>query len=221
MAPQAPADSSPLATIAGDVIAYAVANPLEGLGAALGLLCVWLLTRQNILTWPLGMLYGLISTWLFLQVNLYGQVALNLYFVAMNLYGWYWWRRGTGTEDTVPVTRVAPVQLVVLLAGSAALVAVLALGFGTWSDARLPWLDMGITVLSVGAMWLAARKKLENWACWLVIDVASVALFALVGAWFYALLYLIYVPMAVRGHLLWARSMHNADQSGPRPLAAT
>ena len=79
--------------------------------------------------------------------------------------------------------------------------------FSTQTDAAYPYWDNGVFAMSLAAMWLTARKKLENWMVWFVNDIVSVALYALQGLGGYAILYSIYLGMAVWGYLTWRRSM--------------
>lgn len=194
--------------IIGTILTYASQHQLEAIGAIAGLGCVWMLMRQVIWTWPLGVAYAVISVYLFVDARLYGQVVLHVYFVGMNLYGWYHWVFGREeSEAQLPVTLTSLRAIGVVLVLSTVGVVVTATLFDEFTDADLPYLDLSITVLSVGAMWLTARKKLESWVFWFVIDVAYLGIFYLTRNYFYLLLYLGYIPMAVEGFLLWRRDL--------------
>lgn len=188
------------------VVGYAASNQLEALGALAGLVCVWCLMRQNIWTWPFGLVYAFISIYLFWQQSLYGQLALHVYFVVMNAYGWYYWLYGKREEGDLLVSST-PWPTFAWVLGLAVLGSLLlAVGFGHFTDSQWPYLDFPLTVLSVAAMWLQAQKKIENWWFWIVVDVAYVGMFWVTANYFYLLLYLIYVPMAIEGLRLWQRS---------------
>ncbi len=199
------------AAILQTVFAYAFANRLEAAGAIAGLISVVLLIRQNIWNWPFGVLYAGISVYLFARVPLLGQVVLNGYFLLMNAYGWWLWLRNPpSTDDALLVTRASITTLALTLSLASLGVVVLALLFDQFTDLLYPPVDIGIALLSTAAMWLQARKKLESWVFWFVINLASVGLFIAVGNYFYALLYLLYIPMAVQGFVAWRRSMSEA-----------
>lgn len=199
----------------------ASADWFEFTGLVSGLLCVWLLIRQNLWTWPIGILYVLISLWVFWQARLYADLALHVVFLVLNSYGWWYWARG-GAPDAhapVPVTRTPPR----LLAGLV-VVALLAAGISGWlfaryTDADLPYWDNTTTMLSLAAMWLSSRKKLENWVLWFVIDVLATGIYFYKGLYFYTLLYLVYIVMAVAGWIAWRRSMDPAGSAAPSPAA--
>lgn len=176
--------------------------------AAAGLVCVALLVRQNVWTWPIGLVYAGISIPIFVVNELPGQALLHGVFVLFNGYGWWYWTHGgrhAGAEP--PVTRAAPPLLFGLLA--LALLAALPLGLrGADEVGQLVSLvDATVLTLTLAAMWLSARKKLENWPLWLVVDVLSVWLYLQQGLHFYALLYLVYIGMAIMGWRAWRSAM--------------
>lgn len=198
------------------ILAYAAANRLEAVGAIAGLACVGLLIRQSIWNWPLGILYSGISVYLFAQAPLYGQVVLNAYFLLMNIYGWIvWLRKPPEGEDAFVVTRTDARTLAIVLAIASVGVVVLGALFDQFTESRYPPVDIGITLLSTAAMWLQARKKLESWVFWFVVNLASVVLFIATGQYFYVLLYAVYVPMAVEGYVSWRRTMAAGTASPP------
>jgi len=191
-------------------LAYITANWLELLGLLTGVLCVWLLIRENILTFPLGLLYAVITVVVVARHNLFADVILNLYYVAMNAYGWYFWTYG-GRERRGPeqllVSWVPRIQWLGLIA--IMIVGTVAMGwyFATQTTAALPYPDSFTTVASFVAMWMSARKYLESWVLWFVIDVVQVALYVIKGIEAYAVLYLIYLAMAVFGWLAWRKHL--------------
>lgn len=184
-------------------------DPLEFAGLVSGLVCVWLLIRQNVWTWPIGIVYVVVSIFVFLDAHLYSDLALHVIYLVLNSYGWWYWTRGgrDAAAQTVPVTRTEPRVLVALF--GAAMVAAMAAGwaFERWTDAALPYWDNTTTMLSLAGMWLSSRKKLENWALWFVVDVIATGVYLYKGLYFYALLYLVYIGMAVAGHVSWKRAM--------------
>lgn len=181
----------------------------EFAGLVSGLLCVWLLIRQNVWTWPIGIVYVVISLWVFLQARLYADLALHVLFLGLNSYGWWYWTRGgrDPAAETVPVTRTDP-RLLVRLIGIALLAALVSgFLFARYTDADLPYWDNTTTMLSLAAMWLSSRKKLENWLLWLVVDVLATGIYFYKGLFFYGVLYLVYIGMAVAGWVAWRRTL--------------
>ena len=192
---------------------YAVQiNALEAAGLVFGLLAVWLLIKQNIWTWPAGIIYVFISFVIFYQVKLYADLALHIVFLALNVYGWYYWIYGKkDKEEELPVTRAKPKTLAVLVVLSALGIAAMGTLFTLYTDAAVPYWDSTTTVLSLVGMWLTAKKKIENWHFWFVVDVLATGIYVYKGIYFYALLYLIYVGMAVAGYLAWRKDLYEQD----------
>ena len=144
--------------------------------------------------------------------NLYADTLLNVYYVVMNGYGWYYWSYSgaRSSDDNLIVTNV-PLRIGV---GLTALVVVGAFAMGwfldTRTDADLAYWDSLTTVMSFAAMWMTARKYIENWIVWLVVDVVATVMYVVKGLDFYAILYGVYLGMAVWGFLAWRRSLLQA-----------
>ena len=191
-------------------MAYLAANWLEIIGLISGLLCVWLLIRENVLTFPIGLIYAVVTVVVVARANLFADVLLNLYYVIMNAYGWYFWIYGARERRTSEVLLVAwvPKKQWPMIVGVIVLGTVLmGLYFSTQTQASLPYPDSFTTVASFVAMWMSAKKYLESWILWLVIDVIQVGLYIVKGIEAYALLYLIYLFMAVYGWFQWRRHL--------------
>ncbi len=192
---------------------YWAQNWLEVTGLISGLLCVLLLIRQNIWNWPIGLLYSLISIVVFLQARLYADLALHVFYVVMNAYGWYYWAfadrpvEPSGGSSDVPVTNT-PLRAVVGLTGLVvAATATLGWFLANHTDAAVPYWDSATTTMSFAAMWLQARKHIENWIVWLVVDIVATGIYLFKGLEMYALLYCVYIGMAFAGWWAWRQSM--------------
>lgn len=190
-------------------------DPFEFAGLVLGLAAVVLLIRQNIWTWPVGLAYALISVWVFYDAKLYADLLLHLFYVGMNLYGWWYWLRApaatqpqidTSTEE-LPVSRSTPTQLVSLLVLGTIGSLVLGWYFATYTDADFAYADSATTGFSFVAMWMQARKLIESWVLWFLIDIGASALYVIKGIEFYAVLYVVYLGLAVAGWLAWRRTI--------------
>jgi nicotinamide mononucleotide transporter len=204
----------------------------EPIGTALGLIVVWCLIRQNLWAWPLGVAYVFVSVTVLLEARLYANLALHvLGFLPMNLYGWYYWIYGGAGSTTgdptgapgeppreLPVTHASPTLTVALVVLCVAGTLALGAAFAAYTDAALPYWDNALFVGSLAAMWLTARKKIENWAFWFVINVMSVGVYWSQGLPMYAGLYFVYLAMAIAGWKAWKQSMAPAS---PAPRSET
>lgn len=189
--------------------AVAATSAVEAVAALLGIGYVVLAIRQSRVCWVLA----LASTALYLQVffvaGLYMQAALQLFYVAMALYGWWAWRRGAeGAEIAVSRAGIG-----VQAAGLCGVI-LATLATADWlareTASAHPWLDSLTTWASVFTTWLMARKKLENWAWWLVVDGLIVILCWQQRLYASMILYLLYVGLVIVGWHRWKRDMQQA-----------
>lgn len=180
----------------------------EALGFASGALCVWLVARQHIANWPLGIANCLLFVLLFTQAGLYADAGLQFVFIALGLYGWWNWVRGDGAAaDTLPVRRTTRGEWTGLaIAGAAALAAITWL-LVTATDSEVPFWDALTTVLSLLATYGQCRKRLESWWLWIAADIVYVPLYAYKGLYLTSILYIGFMALCVAGLANWRRSM--------------
>ena len=185
----------------------------QWVGGAVGLVVVYCLIREKLFAWPLGVFYVLISIAVLYEANLYSNLVLHVAaFLPLNIYGWYAWLAGREGEKNMPVTRCNWLMILGLLVACGVGVVVLPYFYGLFVDdyeskAALVVVDNTVLVLSLTAMWLTARKKIENWIFWFVVNILSVGMYFVQGIYPYALLYAAYLGMAVWGYIAWSRSM--------------
>ena len=195
-------------------------DPYEATGLIFGLLAVIFLIKENILTWPSGIIYVLVSLVVFWREKLYADFALHIFFLVLNIYGWWYWVKGKKSPEAddqpldaaaepeeVPVTRTSATVLIILILIAA--IGIFSMGYllETYTDASLPYWDSATTMLSFIGMWLTARKKIENWHFWFVVDVLATGVYYYKGIHFYSILYLVYIGLAVSGYLAWKKTM--------------
>ncbi len=193
---------------------------LELVAVAFGIVSVWLSVRQNIWSWPTAIVNVLLYFVIFRRERFYALMTLQLFYAAVSAYGWYHWRFGGEGRTVLRVSRTPMVLRWALpAAGVLATVGLGALLAGR-PDARIPYLDAGLTVASLTAMWMMSRKYLENWAVWIAVDVVSIATFSVQGLWLTAVLYAAFLVLASMGHVEWARSWRADRAPTPAPAPA-
>lgn len=193
-----------------EVIANAAQiDVLELLGSIFGLLAVWYLIKENILTWPAGIIYIFISFVIFYRTKLYADLALHFVFLVLNIYGWYFWIKGRKEKSDLPVTTISFKFLTSITGGCAVGIWIMGTLFERYTDAAVPYWDSATTVLSLAGMWLTARKKIENWYFWIVVDILATGIYIYKEIYFYATLYGIYIVLASIGYFSWKKSMEN------------
>jgi len=187
-------------------------SPLEWLALAAGLGYAVLAVRRDRRAWIFGAVSSAVLAWLAAGARLPLQAALQTVYVAMAVYGFRTWTRQADAADAGRVQ----IQRWPLRRNGAALVAV-ALGtlalaplLARLTDAAWPTLDAAVTLGSLLATWMTARALLDNWVWWIVVDAASLVLYASQGLVFVALLYLVYMVIAVIGLRDWSRRLRDA-----------
>lgn len=180
---------------------------LELVAVAFGVVSVYLSVRENIWSWPTAIVNVSLFYVLFWQAGLYSDMGLQLVYLSLSAYGWYEWLYGGQGRTALKVSRTPRRSWIV--AGSTGLVIWAALGAFTarMPGASVPYIDAATTSTSLVAQWMMTRKLLENWALWVVVDVAYIALFLYKGLYLTALNYAIYLVLAVAGYRTWKRSL--------------
>ncbi len=176
---------------------------LEWFAFITSLLYTWLAAKENIWCWLFGGIGAAATLILCLQALLYSEVILQVYYIAMAIYGWVHWSK-LGSSSTKPVLKMDKrLHLKILLLG---VIGLFALGaFWKIWGAALPYLDASTTSFSILATWLIARKYLENWIYFIVIDAVSIFLYASREMYLLAFLFVIYTILATYGYFKWKR----------------
>ncbi|WP_411280640.1 nicotinamide riboside transporter PnuC [Gemmatimonas sp.] len=178
----------------------------ELFGFITGVLNVWLVTRENIWSWPLGVLNAGFYVVVFARTGLYSDTGLQVVYMVLSFYGWWHWLRGGPNHDAVVVTRTA--RRTALLMTAIGLVSWITLATITrrMPGAALPWLDAALVSISLVAQYMMTRKLLENWLLWIAVDVVYIGLFINRQLPLTAMLYAVFLVLAIIGYLQWHRS---------------
>ena len=195
--------------------AWAQTSQLEIISVVFGLAYVILAARENPWCWPAALVgtgTGIIVFW---DASLLMESGLNVFYLIMAVYGWWVWRHGGVDNNALPITSWSRVQQ----AAAIALVAVLTLVSGTLlgnnTQAALPYVDSFTTWAAVVTTWMVARKILQNWLYWVVIDLVSVWLFWQRELYLYALLFVLYTMIALYGYFNWKTKFEDAHRRSP------
>jgi nicotinamide mononucleotide transporter len=172
-------------------------------------LAVWMVVcnmRVNPLAWPLAIVSSLAYLLLFANSKLYGEAGLQVVFALVALWGWWQWVRGTQADGrTLEVRWLTRPARATLAAATLLAWPLLGLFLDRATDSDVPYWDAFPTTASLAGQWLLGRKYVENWPVWVVVNVASVGLFAWKGLWLTVLLYALFTLMALAGWRAWTR----------------
>jgi nicotinamide mononucleotide transporter len=191
-------------------------SPWEAVAVILAIAYLLLAVKENILCWLFAFLSTAIYTVLFWDVSLLMESALNVYYMAMAVYGWHQWTRGgtNGDDGThaLAVRSMSGQQHVLVISGIAVLTFVSGYFLSEHSSAAWPYIDSFTTWASVITTYLVTRKYLQNWLYWIVIDTVSIPLYIDRGLNLTALLFVAYVVIAVVGYVKWRDHFRNNGQ---------
>ena len=206
-----PAEAVALPVVAGLIVAASVfkwwsISVTEAWGFATGGACVWLVVREHLWNWPIGLANNVVFFVLFFQSRLYADMGLQVIYFALGVYGWRLWLNGGRTFDRLPVTRTTRTEWIILAC---------AVPLGTWAlreilirvSGAAPFWDSLTTVLSLAAQYLLCRKRVENWFLWIIADVIYVPLYLSRDLPLTALLYAVFLTMCLIGLREWRRSL--------------
>lgn len=188
---------------------YLVTLPwLELVAMLLALAYVILAAQGSIWCWPAAFISTAIYTIIFYDVSLLMDSALNVYYLVMAVYGFWLWNKHSPSGDeqsSAPLTIVSWAAVWHLKACLILLILSVVLGYimANTTTASFPYIDTFTTVFAVFSTYLVAQKVLENWLYWIIIDAVSIYLYIEKGLIPTAVLFTLYVIIAVFGYLKW------------------
>ena len=190
---------------------------LEVLGFIVGLLYLWWEYHADSRLWFASIVMPTISMWIYLNKGLYADFAINIYYFLIAIYGYIVWthskHKGKTERDEESQKEVLPITRIPMRRASGAgavfviLWGTLYCGLRFLTDSTVPLADAFTTALSIVAMWMLARKYLEQWLAWIAVDAVCIGLYAYKGIYLYAVLYAIYTIIAVIGYRNWRKMM--------------
>ena len=198
-----------------EILSYPVSY-VELIGTLFGLSSVYFASRANILTWSTGIVNEIFLFILFFQVQLYADMFLQVYFLIVTIYGWYNWKTNTaekkisGMSLTSKLLFIAIIFVATLFSGLLFSNIHLYLPEYFKIQAAYPFTDSFIMVSSIIATVLLAKKRVENWYLWIIIDVICVALYFIKGVYFLSLEYFIFLGLASYGLYNWKKQLCHA-----------
>ena len=164
-----------------------------------------LAVRENILCWLAASVSTFIFLYIFWGVNLYMESGLQVYYIAMAVFGWYQWRSAKDGSTNLQVSMWSMRQHLTALTLIALLTFISGYLLNSRTDAQLPYLDSLTTWGSVVTTYMVTRKILENWIYWLVIDSISIYLYIDRELYFTAILFAVYIVIIFFGWLTWSK----------------
>jgi nicotinamide mononucleotide transporter len=185
-------------------------TPLELLGFVLSVATVVLTILRNHWGWFFAIVSSATYGVVFFDARLYGDAGLQGVFIAASIWGWWQWLRGAAGRP-LPVTRLSGAGWIAALLGWAVGFFALSAFLKAYTDTDVPHMDGFLTAGSLVGQLLTAKKKVENWHTWIVVDVLYVGLYIYKGLHLTAILYAVFVVLAVLGLRAWTNAAQDVD----------
>ncbi len=181
----------------------------EAAAVILGIAYLVLAVREHLWCWYAAFASTTIYLFLFWDVKLLMESALQLYYMGMAVYGWWQWQHGGADDSELRISCWKPKFHLVSLLAVIAFSVVSGTALSTYTEAANPFLDSFTTWGAVLTTWMVARKVLENWLYWLVIDSVSIYLYIDRELYLTAGLFAVYIVIAVFGFFAWLKHFRN------------
>jgi nicotinamide mononucleotide transporter len=183
----------------------------EWLSTITQVMSVWYARKNNILVYPTGIIGVVLAAYVYLWIStppLYADGILNIYYLAMSLYGWIAWSQKNDDQSiTHPISWLSRLEI-------KRSILTFALGWGlifftlkTYTDSDVPLLDSLVSATALVAMWWMARRKVENWIAWIISNLIAIPLNAYKGFYLFSLMYVLFLALAMMGYKEWKRKI--------------
>jgi nicotinamide mononucleotide transporter len=189
-------------------------SPWEAAAALIGLAYLLLAVRRNLLCWLCAFVSTSIYLMLFARAALYMQSLLQVFYLAMAVYGFIDWRKGRTAAGEVVIRSWNPSWHVAVAIAVVAASTLNGWLLAHYTNAAAPYVDAFVTWGSVVTTWMVARRVIENWLYWIVVDGVAAWLYFSQGLLATTLLFLIYLGIVIRGYLVWRREQAQQRLAG-------
>ena len=184
-------------------------NYIELLGTVFGLLYILLSIKQNIWCWPAGLITSALYIYVFFATKFYADMSLQVYYLFVSIYGWYHWLYGSKSKkhDDLKISKTNLKTGLALLLITILLFVLISYILVNYTDSTIPYWDSFTTAASFVATWMLARKMIEHWLIWIVVDAVSLGLYIYKGLYPTVILFGVYTILAILGYIEWKRKM--------------
>ncbi len=179
----------------------------EWIAAALGLVNVALVVRRSVWNYPFAIAMVSLYFFVFRDARLYSDALLQVFFLVINLYGWRNWLRSRAIAGEVVVKTMSGRARIIWALGTVAAALAWGMAMRSFTDAAAPLIDAFIAAASISAQILLARRFIENWILWILVDVVAIGLFYSRGLEPTAALYAVVLVLSAIGLVTWTKAL--------------
>lgn len=185
---------------------------VEIIGFVFGIAGIWLTIKENVWCFPIGLINVGVSLVLFFEQKLYSDAIQQVVYICLLTYGWLKWANGDTKMSTLKISFSSKKLLFSAFIFCILFSIVVGSLFKKYTDASLPYWDASATALSFTAQWMIAKKKIENWLLWVVVNLMYIGIYLYKDLYLYTLLFAIYFLLAIKGWLLWNKTMKTTQE---------
>ena len=193
-----------------NIYSWVSVNYEELLGIIFSFIYLYFSIKQKIWLWPLGLISSAIYTYIFLKSGLYADMGLQIYYVIISVYGWYYWFNNKTPKlnnKKLEIKYLDKKTAGLLLLITIILFIIISQILLYFTDSEIPYWDAFTTAAGITATWMLAKKYIEHWLIWVVVDLISSALYFYKNLNLTVILYIVYTVMAVIGYMQWKKSI--------------
>ena len=184
---------------------------IEIVGAILSLIYIYLSIKQQVSLWFFGIISSLFYIVVFYQSKLYADMSLQFYYVVISIYGWIYWKKGNSeSEKELPATKITLKYILISIVATGIFYLVYYYAL-VYFKSNVPKTDALVGALSVTGTWMLARKFIENWLVWIVVDALCIGLYIYKGLYPTVILFIIYTLMAWVGYQQWKKTLEKIN----------
>ncbi len=189
---------------------------IEIIAATLGIIAIYFQIKVKPFYWIISLVVSSMYIVVYFSAKLYADMSMQFYYVGMSIYGLYVWLSGNNNSDkkTIPISKIKNFKSWIIIVLISALSFII-IGYilKNFTDSNVPWWDSFTTSLSFVATWMLARKKIENWLVWIVVDATSVALYIYKQLYPTTILFIVLTLLAIVGYFQWKRELRTLENN--------
>lgn len=185
-------------------------NYIELLGLIFGLLYILLSIKQNIWCWPVGFITSALYIYVFFVTKFYADMGLQVYYLIVSVYGWSHWMFGAKSkkQDDLKISKTNIKLGIYLFLATIVLFVIISYVLVNYTDSEIPYWDAFTTAASFVATWMLARKIIEHWIIWIIVDSVSLGLYIYKELYPTVILFAVYTVLAILGYIEWKKKLN-------------
>lgn len=190
------------------MINYIYSHYIEIIGSILSVIYLYLSIKQKVSLWIFGFMCSALYIVVFFQSKFYADMTLQFYYLGVSIYGWFSWKeKAKQTGKELPIKKTNLRNVLILLPITIAVLFLYYYILKNHTDSPLPFADSFTTALSITATWMLAKKMIEHWILWIIVDSVSAGLYFYKELYPTTILFVIYTIMAVIGWIQWRKDL--------------